>query len=130
MRNIELKAHVDSARAAWILYELTPLADRGPMTSVHEDIFFACPNGRLKLRIFSDNHEGELIFYQRADVSVPKVSEYVITPTSRPDLLCETLTRAYGQAGKVKKRRTLLTLGVSSKSKLSCLKVRLPNRGR
>ena len=38
-----------------------------------DDTFFACPNGRLKLRAFSDS-EGQLIFYRRDDLEGPKLS--------------------------------------------------------
>ncbi|MNT50917.1 CYTH domain protein [compost metagenome] len=62
------------------------------------------------MRAFADG-SGELIFYQRADDSGPKESFYVISPTDAPDSLRETLTLAYGAAGRVKKHRTLFMAG-------------------
>jgi adenylate cyclase class IV len=64
----------------------------------------------LKLRIFSAA-QGELIFYQRSDQPGPKESSYCIAPTPAPDSLRETLARAYGVAGRVRKRRTLFMIG-------------------
>lgn len=81
---------------------------------VQDDTFFACPNGRLKLRVVEvepGKHAGELIFYRRADQQGPKPSFYVLAPTDAPDSLREALTHAYGQAGRVCKRRTLFLIG-------------------
>jgi predicted adenylyl cyclase CyaB len=107
-RNVELKARIQSVET------LTPraaaLADHGPTEIVQDDTFFACPNGRLKLRAFSAT-DGQLIFYRRPDQAGPKESFYLISPTSSPDTLREALTLAYGQAGRVRKRRTLFLAG-------------------
>jgi predicted adenylyl cyclase CyaB len=75
-----------------------------------DDTFFACPNGRLKLRAFADG-TGELIFYRRADQAGPKTSFYVRTPTADPEGLRDALTLAHGQAGRVRKQRTLYIAG-------------------
>ena len=107
-RNVEIKARIDSVEA------LTPraaaLADQGPIEIVQDDTFFACPSGRLKLRAFSAT-DGQLIFYRRPDQAGPKESFFLISPTSSPDTLREALTLAYGQAGRVRKRRTLFLAG-------------------
>ena len=107
-RNVEIKARIESVQA------LTPLAaalaDQGPREIVQDDTFFACPNGRLKLRAFSAT-DGQLIFYQRPDQVGPKESFFLISPTASPDTLREALTLAYGQAGRVLKRRTLYLAG-------------------
>ncbi|WP_194722568.1 class IV adenylate cyclase [Noviherbaspirillum malthae] len=109
-RNIEIKARVErldelEARAASI-------ADEGPIAIAQDDTFFACPNGRLKLRAFSAN-KGELIFYRRADAAGPKESYYLITPTAASDELRATLSEAYGQIGRVRKQRTLYLAGAT-----------------
>jgi predicted adenylyl cyclase CyaB len=107
-RNIEIKARIDAASA---LYETTALlADSGPTRIVQEDVFFHCGNGRLKLRLFADG-SGELIFYRRPDQAGPKQSFYVRSPTPSPGSLCEALTLAYGEVGRVKKQRTLFLVG-------------------
>lgn len=107
-RNVEIKARIDdldglTARAA-------ALADQGPFEIAQDDTFFACAQGRLKLRAFSAS-EGELIFYQRADQAGPKESFYLRTPTADPAGLREALTRAWGQVGRVRKQRRLFLAG-------------------
>jgi predicted adenylyl cyclase CyaB len=64
----------------------------------------------LKLRAFSAT-SGQLIFYQRPDQAGPKESFFLISPTESPDTLREALTLAYGQAGRVRKQRTLYLAG-------------------
>jgi predicted adenylyl cyclase CyaB len=86
------------------------IADEGPVEIRQDDTFFACERGRLKLRAFS-SVEGELIFYRRTDQPGPKQSFYVRTPTASPDSLREALTLAYGEVGRVRKRRTLFMVG-------------------
>ncbi|MCM0756129.1 class IV adenylate cyclase [Desulfovibrio aminophilus] len=107
-RNIEIKARV--ADIASVEPLAAALADQGPFEIDQDDTFFACPNGRLKLRVLAEN-DGQLIFYRRADSAGPKESFYVISATSEPDTLRETLALAYGPAGRVRKRRTLYLAG-------------------
>ncbi len=103
-RNIEIKAHIENVEA--VIPKAAALADQGPIEIIQDDTFFTCQNGRLKLRAFSST-EGELIFYRRPDQAGPKESFYLISPTSAPDVLRESLSLAYGQAGRVRKHRTL-----------------------
>lgn len=107
-RNIEIKAHIDSIES--ILPLAAKIANEGPTEILQDDTFFTCPNGRLKLRAFSEG-EGQLIFYQRSDSAGPKESFYVISPTSSPDTLRKTLGLAYGVGGRVRKHRTLFLVG-------------------
>ena len=107
-RNIEIKARIDSVES--LLGKVAAIADHGPVEIDQDDTFFACGAGRLKLRAFSST-EGELIFYRRPDQAGPTESFYLISPTSAPDVLRESLTLAYGQAGRVRKRRTLFLVG-------------------
>ncbi len=107
-RNIEIKARIDDMDV--LSRRVAALADQGPTEIEQDDTFFVCANGRLKLRIFGDR-TGELIFYRRADESGPKESFYLRSPTAAPDDLHETLTLAYGQAGRVRKRRTVFLVG-------------------
>lgn len=107
-RNIEIKARIDDFSA---MYEkLALLADGLPDIIDQDDTFFICPHGRLKLRTFSPDR-GELIFYQRPDQAGPKTSFYQLTETQDPDSLRETLTLAYGAAGRVIKQRALFMTG-------------------
>jgi predicted adenylyl cyclase CyaB len=107
-RNIEIKAHV--ADFAALTARAAAMADEGPVEIRQDDTFFTCERGRLKLRAFSAE-EGELIFYRRADQEGPKESFYIRTPTAAPDSLREALTLAYGEVGRVRKRRTLFMVG-------------------
>lgn len=107
-RNVEIKARV--LQPSRLLDAVLDIADRGPTVFAQDDTFFACPNGRLKLRAFSAT-EGQLIFYRRDDLSGPKLSEYVIASTGEPDALRGTLALAYGVTGRVTKTRTLCFVG-------------------
>jgi adenylate cyclase class IV len=107
-RNIEIKARIASVES--LLSGAAALADEGPFELRQDDTFFRCENGRLKLRDFLDG-TGELIFYRRADLAGPKESFYLRSITSTPDVLRDSLVLAYGQAGRVVKRRTLFLVG-------------------
>jgi adenylate cyclase class IV len=109
-RNIEIKARIDSVdRIANIV---ATLADQGPIEIAQDDTFFRCNDSadRLKLRTFAQDR-AELIFYRRDNSSGPKESFYLITPCSTPDALRESLTLAWGQAGRVRKQRRLFIVG-------------------
>lgn len=107
-RNVEIKARIESVES--IQPKAAALAEKGPVEIFQDDTFFACQNGRLKLRVLSPA-EGQLIFYRRSDRKGPKESFYLITPTTAPDVLRESLSLAYGQTGRVRKRRTLFLVG-------------------
>jgi adenylate cyclase class IV len=107
-RNVEIKARVADMDA--LTARAAAIADSGPVEIPQDDTFFGCDNGRLKLRVF-DNGHGELIFYRRPDAGGPKVSFYVLSPTTAPDTLREALTLANGQEGRVVKHRTLFLVG-------------------
>src|SRR5437867_4423172 len=70
-RNIEIKARIDSVEA--MAPKAAALADQGPIELHQDDTFFACQQGRLKLRAFSAT-AGQLIFYQRPNQLGPKES--------------------------------------------------------
>ena len=107
-RNIEIKARIESIEL--LLPKALAIADQGPVEIEQDDTFFRCDAGRLKLRTLSPS-AGELIFYRRADQQGPKESFYQLTPTHEPDRLRETLSLAWGQIGRVQKKRTLLLVG-------------------
>ena len=107
-RNIEIKARVENVAA--IAAKAAAIADEGPVEIAQDDTFFRCDSGRLKLRAFS-NGTGELIYYRRVNQYGPKESFYLITPTSAPDMLRESLSLAYGQVGRVRKHRVLFLVG-------------------
>ena len=107
-RNVEIKAHIDSVES--LASKTAAIASEGPVEIVQDDTFFVCESGRLKLRMFSD-HDGELIFYRRPNRHGPKESFYLRSRTSSPETLRESLSLAYGQAGRVRKHRTLFLVG-------------------
>jgi predicted adenylyl cyclase CyaB len=107
-RNVEIKARIDDIEA--IAARAGALADHGPIEILQDDTFFTCERGRLKLRALSPT-EGQLIFYQRPDQRGPKESFFILAATSAPDALREALSLAYGQAGRVRKRRMLYLVG-------------------
>jgi len=107
-RNVEIKAKV--AEFAQLEARAQQVAEGSPEQIQQDDTFFHCAEGRLKLRDFG-NGEAELIFYRRADEAGPKTSFYRITPTRDPEGLRETLALAYGELGRVVKRRTLYLAG-------------------
>jgi predicted adenylyl cyclase CyaB len=107
-KNVEIKARIESIDS--ILPRAGALADSGPIEIIQDDTFFVCDKGRLKLRTFSPD-EGQLIFYRRADQRGPKESFYLISHTSSPGSLRESLSLAYGQVGRVRKNRTLFLVG-------------------
>ena len=107
-RNVEIKARIENIED--LENRVVGISDGEPIEIVQDDTFFKCVNGRLKLRSFSED-QGELIFYKRADDSGPKECFYLISKTSEPSNLRESLNLAYGEAGRVQKRRILYFIG-------------------
>lgn len=107
-RNIEIKARIQSVEQ--LKQVAASLSGSDPVEILQDDSFFTCEAGRLKLRAFADG-TGILIFYQRADEKGPKESFFTTAPTQAPDALRDTLSLAYGQSGRVRKHRTLFTIG-------------------
>jgi predicted adenylyl cyclase CyaB len=109
-RNIEIKARIDSVEGVALI--AAKLADSGPIEIAQDDTFFRCGNSadRLKLRTFAPDR-AELIFYRRTNSSGPKESFYLISPTTTPDTLRESLTLAWSQSGRVRKQRRLFLVG-------------------
>ena len=107
-RNVEIKARIESIMS--LLPKVIAIADSGPTEIRQDDTFFHCSSGRLKLRAFSES-DGQLIYYERSNVSGPKESFYIISPTESVATLREALSLAYGQRGRVRKHRTLFLLG-------------------
>ncbi|HEU4406599.1 MAG TPA: class IV adenylate cyclase [Polyangiaceae bacterium] len=107
--NVELKARArDFARQHALARALAGGAAAERIEQL--DVFFRCPQGRLKLRYLAADR-GELIYYERADDAGPSLSRYVIAPTGAPSELECALTMAYGVAGRVKKTRHLYLAG-------------------
>jgi predicted adenylyl cyclase CyaB len=106
--NIEIKARVTDFDG--LQHKAEQLSDTPCKLIPQLDTFFNCPNGRIKLRELGPKH-GQIVFYQRADVSGPKHSEYLIFETNDPSGLKTVLSQAYGVRGVVSKVRHLYTVG-------------------
>jgi predicted adenylyl cyclase CyaB len=107
-QNIEIKARLsDFSQAIAMAKSISNTAGK---TLKQTDYFFHCAEGRLKLRVFSDN-KGELIFYRRQNQKGPKTSTYSITKTNEPNRLKLVLASAHGVLGIVKKTRHLFKVG-------------------
>lgn len=106
--NIEIKARVRDFESLQVIAKR--LSDT-PCQVIHqEDIFFNCPDGRLKLRELGPER-GQLIYYQRKDTNGPKHSEYKIFETGKPAGLKAILAEAFGIRGVVIKQRYLYLCG-------------------
>jgi predicted adenylyl cyclase CyaB len=107
-RNVEIKARArdfpDQLAAA------RELSNGREEVLVQEDVFFAAPSGRLKLRKFAGG-PAELIYYERPDTELASESSYVVVPTDDAEAAGEFLSRLFGVVGVVKKTRTLCLVG-------------------
>lgn len=106
--NIEIKARV--ADAAALEAAVAALPASGPRVIAQEDVFFACRDGLLKLRVLAPDR-GELIGYAREAGAQPRPSRYTIAPTSDPAALRIILAGALGELGVVRKVRRLYLAG-------------------
>ena len=106
--NIEIKARARDF--AGIRSRAETLADTPVEVIAQEDTFFAVPQGRLKLRLRNPD-PAQLIYYERPDQGGPKRSDYQIFETPDPDGLKQTLARALGVRGVVRKTRYLYLVG-------------------
>jgi adenylate cyclase class IV len=104
MRNLELKFRCENLAAARARAKALGAADHGIRKQV--DYFFPAPAGRLKLRDLGDG-TGELIAYRRPDSREARGSDYLISRTTEPEMLRDTLAFALGTGGTVRKRRHL-----------------------
>jgi len=105
---VEIKARLSEFSS--IQRKLARLTQAEPALIEQEDVFFHTPQGRLKLRIFSES-SGELIYYQRQDEPTPKESQFMRAATSEPEKLRETLSAALGVRGIVRKVRMVYLVG-------------------
>ncbi len=107
--NIEIKARARDFSG--IRSRAEALTDTPVQVIPQEDTFFTVEKGRLKLRVRSSDDPAQLIYYERADQGGPKRSDYQIFETSDPQGLKQTLGRALGIRGVVRKTRYLYMVG-------------------
>ncbi len=107
-RNVEIKARVLDLDAVGRAAERVALEPAVRIAQI--DTFFVVQGGRLKVRQFADG-TGELIAYDRPDVSGPKTSSYERVACADARALGEALGRALPLRGRVVKRRTVFVVG-------------------
>jgi adenylate cyclase class IV len=108
--NVEIKARLRDPE--WVRHVIEEATGGPPQILEQEDTFFPVASGRLKIRILGPGR-GELIAYRRLDTAGPKVSEYLVVPTTEPALLRDALAAALGVRGTVRKTRLLYLLGAT-----------------
>ncbi len=106
--NIEIKARARDFGD--IRSRAEALSDTPVQIIPQEDTFFAVGQGRLKLRVRNPG-PAQLIYYERANQDGPKRSDYSIFETPDPEGLKQTLGRALGIRGVVRKTRYLYLVG-------------------
>jgi adenylate cyclase class IV len=106
-RNIEIKARVKDWTA--MNARARAIADGPPTILEQEDVFFAVPRGRLKLR--TQNGSAELIYYFRGNITGPRLSDYLRIPIPDPPAAIRMLSLIHGQRGIVRKTRWLHMVG-------------------
>jgi adenylate cyclase, class 2 len=104
MQNIEIKARVPAIDR--VRQIAAGLAARRLGVQHQIDTYFACPNGRLKLRQV-DRLSAQLVWYARPDEQGPKSSQYVLVPVSNPETLKAALSAALGVRKVVEKNREI-----------------------
>ena len=107
-QNVEIKAHATDFVGQGKIAR--SLSGGEPEIINQEDIFFNVPEGRLKLRVFTQDR-AELIYYLRSDQQGPKISQYEISETNDPEGLKNILESAYGIRNTVVKTRHLYMSG-------------------
>jgi len=107
-QNIEIKAYSNDFTAQKEIAK--SLSGDEPEEIFQKDIYFNVPEGRLKLRVFTQD-QAELIYYNRNDQQGPKISQYEISKTNDPEGLTTVLKNAYGIRNTVIKTRHLYKCG-------------------
>jgi predicted adenylyl cyclase CyaB len=107
-RNVEIKARIPDL--ATIRAHVASLASGPGQTITQTDVFFAVPQGRLKVRAFPDG-SGELIAYERADQPGPRESAYARAACQDARALSEVLSRVLAVRDVVTKQREVFVVG-------------------
>jgi adenylate cyclase class 2 len=101
-QNVELKARLHDLPAARRTAERLATEYLGWQRQI--DTYFHCRQGRLKLREI-DGQTAQLVGYQRADHTGPKLSNYRLTEVADSESLKQTLAAALGVLIVIDKRR-------------------------
>jgi adenylate cyclase, class 2 len=104
MRNLEIKSTVSSLAHLRLRLNRLNGATREPLVR-QTDWYFRVPKGRLKLRVFDADPDGELIFYVRPDKRAPRTSNFQWTPVADAAGALRLLRGMFGLRARVRKRR-------------------------
>ncbi len=103
VRNIEIKARIVDLSV--IRNRLIDRKAKFVGLDHQIDTYFQVKSGRLKLR--QGNIENHLIYYERPDQDVPKLSEVLLYPVERNSSIRQLLTKALGVDVIVNKKREI-----------------------
>ncbi|KAM7342818.1 uncharacterized protein ACRADG_010099 [Cochliomyia hominivorax] len=107
-RNIEIKARIRSdeefERRVAIAKKLTN--SEGELI-VQRDVFFNTQQGRFKLRYLQPPARSQLVYYDRPDVTGPKLSKFNKTELDEPEVMEKILRQTNGVRGILAKKRYL-----------------------
>ena len=97
-RNVEIKAYVSCM--ASLRQRASELSKSDGVEIKQSDTFFKTNEGRLKLRHLVGT-DAQLVYYDRSDKEGPKLSDYHIVTTDKPEELSKVLSKALGIRGEV-----------------------------
>ena len=97
-RNVEIKAYVSCM--ASLRKRASELSKSDGVEIKQSDTFFNTKEGRLKLRHLIGT-DAQLVYYDRSDKEGPKLSDYHIVTTDKPEDLSKVLSMALGVRGEV-----------------------------
>jgi adenylate cyclase class 2 len=102
--NLEIKATIQSIESTTEIAHLINASYAGKLFQI--DTYFNVPHGRLKLREI-ERSISELIYYERAEESYQRVSNFERYPCLNPVLLKLLLVKSLGIKATVEKKRLL-----------------------
>jgi adenylate cyclase, class 2 len=102
--NLEIKAKIPNIRDAKTIARSISAKYAGDMYQI--DTYFNIPYGRLKIRYIKNSH-AELIYYNREENSVHRMSRFDVFSTKEPAILIKILRNAFGIKAVVRKKRIL-----------------------
>lgn len=104
MQNLEIKAKYEDHKKLQRI--LKQIGARVVMRSRQIDTYFAVPHGRLKLREYGAP-SAELVFYERAERSIRRWSDYYVYHCKNPKELKAFLKKIFSVLVVVNKQRAL-----------------------
>jgi predicted adenylyl cyclase CyaB len=102
--NLELKAHTKSPRIAERIARSLRARRIGILRQ--QDVYYRVPKGRVKLRL-THGARAELIVYRRTNVRSARYSDYLVLPTSSPQIVHSLNKTLFGVLVEVRKSRLL-----------------------